>query len=98
MIGDLIQPTHLLFILVIALIVLGPKRLPEVGKSLGKGLRDFRGAISGIDEQITAESPPPPAPVAVTEESPASPAPAVMAASSSTVGVAAEPAQSEYTD
>lgn len=49
MIGDILQPTHLLFILVIALLVLGPKRLPEVGRSLGRGLRDFRSAVSGID-------------------------------------------------
>jgi TatA/E family protein of Tat protein translocase len=49
-ITDLIQPTHLLFILVVALLVLGPKRLPDVAKSLGKGLRDFRGALSGIEE------------------------------------------------
>jgi sec-independent protein translocase protein TatA len=48
-IGDILQPTHLLFVLVIALIVLGPKRLPEVGRSLGKGLRDFRQAMSGED-------------------------------------------------
>jgi sec-independent protein translocase protein TatA len=48
-VGDILQPTHLLFILVIALLVLGPKRLPEVGKSLGRGLRDFRQAISGED-------------------------------------------------
>lgn len=46
MIGDILQPTHLLFILVIALLVLGPKRLPEVGRSLGRGLRDFRTALS----------------------------------------------------
>jgi sec-independent protein translocase protein TatA len=44
--GDIIQPTHLLFILVIALLVLGPKRLPEVGRSLGRGIRDFRDAVS----------------------------------------------------
>lgn len=49
MIGDILQPTHLLFILVIALLVLGPKRLPEVGRSLGRGLRDFRHALSGED-------------------------------------------------
>jgi sec-independent protein translocase protein TatA len=48
-VGDILQPTHLLFILVIALIVLGPKRLPEVGKSLGKGLRDFRSALREND-------------------------------------------------
>lgn len=49
MIGDIFQPTHLLFILVIALLVLGPKRLPEVGKALGRGLRDFRSALSTAD-------------------------------------------------
>lgn len=49
MIGDILQPTHLLFILVVALLVLGPKRLPEVGRSLGRGLRDFRDAMSGDD-------------------------------------------------
>lgn len=47
MIGDVLQPTHLIFILVVALLVLGPKRLPEVGRSLGKGIRDFRGALTG---------------------------------------------------
>jgi sec-independent protein translocase protein TatA len=47
MVGDILQPTHLLFILLVALLVLGPKRLPEVGKTLGSGLRDFRQAING---------------------------------------------------
>ncbi len=47
MIGDILQPTHLLFILVVALLVLGPKRLPEAGRALGKGIRDFRMAIGG---------------------------------------------------
>jgi sec-independent protein translocase protein TatA len=47
MVGDILQPTHLLFILVVALLVLGPKRLPEVGRTLGTGLRDFRAAING---------------------------------------------------
>lgn len=46
-IGDILQPTHLLFVLVVALLVLGPKRLPEVARQLGNGLRDFRAAISG---------------------------------------------------
>lgn len=57
MIGDVLQPTHLIFILVVALLVLGPKRLPEVGRSLGKGIRDFRGALSGITDP-EATSPP----------------------------------------
>jgi TatA/E family protein of Tat protein translocase len=50
MVGDILQPTHLLFVLVVALLVLGPKRLPEVARTLGKGIRDFRGAISGDND------------------------------------------------
>lgn len=46
-VDNILSPTHLLFILVIALLVLGPKRLPEAGRALGKGLRDFRSAMSG---------------------------------------------------
>jgi TatA/E family protein of Tat protein translocase len=53
MIGDIFQPTHLLFILVVALLVLGPKRLPEAGRALGRGIRDFRMAISGEDREHT---------------------------------------------
>lgn len=47
MVGDIFQPTHLLFVLVVALLVLGPKRLPEVGRTLGSGIRDFRAALNG---------------------------------------------------
>lgn len=50
-VGDILQPTHLLFILVIALLVLGPKRLPEVGRSLGRGLRDFKSALSSEEHE-----------------------------------------------
>jgi sec-independent protein translocase protein TatA len=42
-----IGPMELIIVLVIALIVLGPKRLPEVGKSLGRGMREFKESISG---------------------------------------------------
>lgn len=44
------SPMHWLVVGVIALIVLGPKRLPEFGRSLGSGLRGFRDAVSGRDE------------------------------------------------
>jgi sec-independent protein translocase protein TatA len=47
MFSGLENPTHLLFIVVIALIVLGPKRLPDAGRALGSGLRNFKDAISG---------------------------------------------------
>ncbi|MGI8428223.1 MAG: twin-arginine translocase TatA/TatE family subunit [Solirubrobacteraceae bacterium] len=46
-VGDILQPTHLLFVLIVALVVLGPKRLPEVARTLGDGLRDFKNAING---------------------------------------------------
>jgi sec-independent protein translocase protein TatA len=38
---------EILVVLVIALIVFGPKRLPELGRSLGRGIREFRGSVSG---------------------------------------------------
>jgi sec-independent protein translocase protein TatA len=41
---------EILVVLVIALIVFGPKRLPELGRSLGKGIREFRGSVSGDNE------------------------------------------------
>lgn len=53
--GEIFQPTHLLFILVVALLVLGPKRLPEVGRALGRGIRDFRGALSGDEIRETRD-------------------------------------------
>jgi sec-independent protein translocase protein TatA len=43
-----IGPMELIVVLVIALVVLGPKKLPEVGKSLGKGMREFKDSISNI--------------------------------------------------
>ena len=39
---------ELILVLAIALIVLGPKRLPEAGRALGKGLREFKDSVSGI--------------------------------------------------
>ncbi len=42
-----IGPTELIIVLVIALIILGPKRLPEVGRSIGHGMREFKDSISG---------------------------------------------------
>jgi sec-independent protein translocase protein TatA len=42
-----VGPMELVIVLVIALVVLGPKRLPEAGKAVGRGLREFKGAISG---------------------------------------------------
>jgi sec-independent protein translocase protein TatA len=45
-----VGPLELIVVLIIALIVLGPKRLPEVGRSLGKGMREFKDSLSGEHE------------------------------------------------
>jgi sec-independent protein translocase protein TatA len=42
-----VGPLELIVVLIIALVIFGPKRLPELGRSLGKGIREFRGSISG---------------------------------------------------
>ncbi len=76
MLGDILQPTHLLFVLVIALVVLGPKRLPEVSRSLGKGIRDFKAAIGGEDDPPEPLPTPATAPHAPSAEAPVTPAPA----------------------
>ena len=45
-----IGPAELIVILLVALLIVGPKRLPELGKSMGKGIREFRSSISGKDD------------------------------------------------
>jgi len=57
-----VGPMELAIVLVIALLVLGPKRLPEVGRSLGKGIREFRESLNSIgnddDDDDDVEEPP----------------------------------------
>lgn len=50
MFTGLLQPTHLIILLAVALIFLGPKRLPGAGRALGQGLREFKASI-GHEEQ-----------------------------------------------
>jgi Tat protein translocase TatB subunit len=47
--------TELLIIVVIALVVFGPKRLPELGRTIGKGLREFRGASNDLKRSLEEE-------------------------------------------
>jgi sec-independent protein translocase protein TatA len=49
---------ELLILLVVLLLVFGAKRLPEMGRSLGKGMREFKDAVTGVEDSAT---PPPPA-------------------------------------
>jgi sec-independent protein translocase protein TatA len=43
-----IGPMELIIVLVVALLILGPKRLPSAGRSLGRGLREFKDSVAGI--------------------------------------------------
>jgi sec-independent protein translocase protein TatA len=51
------NPVHLMFIAAVALVVLGPKRLPELTRAAGKSIREFREALNGgvVDEQPVAQ-------------------------------------------
>src|SRR5205809_8016209 len=65
---DILTPGHIILVLVGALLIFGPKRLPDIGKSLGKGIREFKGALNHITDDEPAAPPtpapaPPPAPV-----------------------------------
>jgi sec-independent protein translocase protein TatA len=50
MFEGIFQPMHLLVILGIALLVFGPRKLPELGKGIGEGIRGFKSAINGRDQ------------------------------------------------
>jgi sec-independent protein translocase protein TatA len=55
MFSGLESPMHLLVVLVIAVLVLGPKKLPEVGRSLGSGIRQFKDSLEGNEEPAAKE-------------------------------------------
>jgi len=72
------NPLHILILLVVVLLVFGAKRLPEIGRSLGEGMRGFKDSISGETHQSLAQQAPPAAPVAapiVAAAAPVAPAP-----------------------
>ena len=54
MLEGLFQPMHLLVIFGIALLVFGPKKLPELGKGIGEGIRGFKSAMQTQDEKPVA--------------------------------------------
>lgn len=54
MFTSILQPSHLIIVLVIALLVLGPRRLPDAGRALGQGLKEFRNSVSGGHDEATA--------------------------------------------
>ncbi len=77
MLGELFQPMHLLLILVIALLLFGPGKLPQIAANMGKSIREFKSALSAPDEvkvaapQQQAEAQPQPAQTAAQPAQPA---------------------------
>jgi len=55
--GDLLQPTHLIIIGILLLVLFGAKRLPELGKGLGEGLKGFKEGLKGVTEPNTTAPP-----------------------------------------
>ena len=74
-------PLELVIILVIALLILGPGKLPDVGAALGKSIKEFRKASSDIQESVTVDTSPLP-------PTPAAPAPAAAAPAPETPSIA----------
>jgi sec-independent protein translocase protein TatA len=74
------NPLHIAFLVVILLLVFGARRLPEIGRSLGSGMREFKDSITGESKQpsqpaITQAPPPPPAAAQPAAEAFGTPAP-----------------------
>jgi TatA/E family protein of Tat protein translocase len=82
-----IGPVELVIILVIALLVIGPGKLPDVGSALGKSIREFRKAATDVQESVKLD-----APIAPAVPAPAAPAPVVAPAVVAAVPALAPPA------
>jgi sec-independent protein translocase protein TatA len=72
MFEGLFQPTHLILILIVALLIFGPSKLPEIGAGLGKSIRDFKKAMAdaGGDADQAAGARQLPAPSATSDAAP----------------------------
>lgn len=64
-----VGPLEIIVVLALVLIIFGPKRLPELGQSLGKGLREFKSSVTGDND----DPPAPPKPITATTDSTATP-------------------------
>lgn len=56
--GDLFQPSHLIILGILLVILFGAKKLPELGKGLGEGLRGFKDGMKGISDEPTSTTKP----------------------------------------
>lgn len=76
--GDLFAPQHLLLIMLILLLLFGGKKIPELMRGLGKGIREFKDAKDNVRREFedqmrdepTAKTPPPSAPKSIANDSP----------------------------
>ena len=55
--SDIVQPTHLLLLLLVALVILGPKRLPSAAKSLARGVNEFRSTVDDVTKPVSVDPP-----------------------------------------
>lgn len=53
--GELFTPTHLIVLAIVAIVLFGGKKLPELGKGLGEGMRGFKEGLKGINEEPAAK-------------------------------------------
>ena len=53
--AGVLQPWHLIVILVIVLIIFGPGKLPDLGQSLGRGIREFKSSVKGEEDEAAAK-------------------------------------------
>jgi sec-independent protein translocase protein TatA len=97
------NPLHIAFLVVILLLVFGAKRLPEIGRSLGSGMREFKQGITGDtppqqtqQPTLTAAQPQPPAPMPVAQPAAAQPAPAPPPVAAQPAPPDAAPVESEH--
>ena len=56
--GELFTPTHLIVLAVVAIVLFGGKKLPELGKGLGEGLRGFKEGMKGVTDEPTSATKP----------------------------------------
>jgi sec-independent protein translocase protein TatA len=94
---SLLSPLHLVILLIVALLLFGAKRLPEIGRSLGVGMREFKDSVTSITDATSLETRselPPPAPAAPVPAAPVVAAPVTVPAPDASVPAAA-PADTE---
>jgi sec-independent protein translocase protein TatA len=90
--STLLTPTHLIFLLLIALLLFGAKRLPEIGRSLGTGMREFKDSVTTSDKTETHSELPPPVATAPVASAPVAAAPVPAGPTAPAVAPEAAPA------